>query len=374
MRPYDDDDEQFQTMVPNKKTLSDGISACSGVFFLDQISQDTREYPRLPIGRVKRRLAFQTDCRIYYCRQLLSFLVGFLSVVFMLDLVIMYAMGLRSILTLLIVIVIAIIGDSTDALWRITLMLWPLVYCGICFNRITESCTKFAMEIFKFLNARLETKISDVMRMSEQFQLNTGFKYFTHNRMEELAAIAHRLRDSDSECDFPVEDNVHSKDAYSRYFVKDKLKVSKTGQPYWHVNNLVLFIGKQDVPRIPTKLFWKICNELNAPGCPGPLRHGMRKGFKQLLYMLVFLFVVLAILNMIVEVIISSDSGQFLVTMVGGIVPYMLSEVLVPKESEVDLSSYSLQGKIEEILLDYHQKWPAYDIVGKVARDHISTP
>ncbi len=365
-------EEEFQPTTGNAKTLSQGAFTYSDMFFLGQISPNTREYPRLPTTRIRRRVAAKKQPGVLYCRRLWAFLVGFLCAVFALDLIVIYAEGLRASVACLITLLLVFLGDGNNAFWRLILLLWPAVYCKFCFNRVKESYTKLAQKIFEFLKEQLEEKISNVIRVSEELQVNTGFKYFTHKRRRELATLARQLTDSDDEED-PCFKNVDPMpDAYSMYFAKDKLKVSKTGRPYWSVNNLVLFINKQDVPRIPKELFWKICKELKAPGCPGPLRRGMLKGFRQLLYMLLFLGLVMIILNVIVQVVISSGHSQFLVTIIGGVVPYMLSEVLMPKEPEVDLGSYFLRGKMEEILLSYHDTWPAYDIVGKVGRDDIT--
>ncbi len=373
-----DDEEPWQHTGPAEMTLSRGAATCSDMFFLNEISPDTREYPRLPTRRIRQRVlraAAKTPSGVRCCRRFLTLLVGFLCVVLMLDLVLMYAEATRFFLEVTVLSLMGVIANADFALDYFMVFFWTVIYCNTCFKHVYECYAKLAEKIFGFLKGQLEDKVSDVMRVPEQFQIHTGFKYFTHHRMKELESIAHIFQESDSEDDeSTAEDRTRVKAGYARYFAKDTLSVSKVGRPYWKINNLVLFISKKDVPRIPRKLFWKICNELKAPGCPGPLRRSIARAFKQLTYMILFLLFVFIIIMSFDEIATLSDSNQLLLTVISGFLPFIIRFVLMPKEPEVDLSSYSLQGKMEEILLDYQQTWPAYDIAGRVDPDELTAP
>ena len=367
-----DEDEQFQPMTQDKMTLSNGASTCGDMFFLDEISPDTREYPRLPTRRIRRRVlkvAARTQSGLQHCRRIVTLTVGFLCVVLMLDLVLMYAEAVQFFLEVLILTLMGVIANADFALDYFMVFFWTIIYCNTCFKHVYESYAKLTGKIFDFLKGELDAKVSSAMRVPEHFQIHTGFKYFTHQRMQELDFMAHHFQESDSEDEDDHGGHTHTHDEHSRCFPKDILTVSKMGRLYWRVNNLVLFISKKDVPRIPKKLFWKICNELKAPGCPGPLRRSILQAFKQLVYMILFLLFVFIIIMSFDEVANLSDSNQLLLTVVSGFLPFIIHEVLMPKEPEVDLSNYSLQGKMEEILLNYRQAWPAYDIAGKVDPD-----
>jgi len=75
---------------------------------------------------------------------------------------------------------------------------------------------------------------------------------------------------------------------------------------HWLINDLVLFIDNEDMPRIPRKLFEDVCR-INVAGVPGPIYRGHLDAMKHFLKIVVFIFFVFVVIvsfGSIVEVII----------------------------------------------------------------------
>ena len=64
---------------------------------------------------------------------------------------------------------------------------------------------------------------------------------------------------------------------------------------HWLINDLVLFIDNEDMPRIPRKLFEDVCR-INVAGVPGPIYRGHLDAMKQFLRIVVFIFFVFIII------------------------------------------------------------------------------
>ena len=64
---------------------------------------------------------------------------------------------------------------------------------------------------------------------------------------------------------------------------------------HWLINDLVLFIDNEDMPRIPRKLFEDVCR-INVAGVPGPIYRGHINALKQFLRIVVFIFFVFVVI------------------------------------------------------------------------------
>jgi len=77
---------------------------------------------------------------------------------------------------------------------------------------------------------------------------------------------------------------------------------------HWLINDLVLFIDNEDMPRIPRKLFEDVCR-IRVAGVPGPIYHGHLNALKQffkIVVFIVFVFVVILSFGSVYKVLISS--------------------------------------------------------------------
>ena len=57
-----------------------------------------------------------------------------------------------------------------------------------------------------------------------------------------------------------------------------------------------------------------------------------------------------------------STTNQLLVTLAGGFLPFVVRFVLKPNKPEINLNTYSFEGKITEVIRSFHQTWPVYDL------------
>jgi len=64
---------------------------------------------------------------------------------------------------------------------------------------------------------------------------------------------------------------------------------------HWLINDLVLFIDNEDMPRIPRKLFEDVCR-IRVAGVPGPIFRGHMDALKQFLKIVVFIFFVFVVI------------------------------------------------------------------------------
>lgn len=64
---------------------------------------------------------------------------------------------------------------------------------------------------------------------------------------------------------------------------------------HWLINDLVLFIDNEDMPRIPRKLFDDVCR-IRVAGVPGPVYRGQLLALRQFLKIVVFIFFVFVVI------------------------------------------------------------------------------
>ncbi len=360
-----------ETTVGRRKLFS-SENTFDTVFFLDRISPDNREYPRLPVHRVRPWVLRATKrglCRLG--RHVLPHLVGVACIILMLTLFVMYAESARFFLEVVTLTLMGVIANAKYALDYFMLAFWTIIYCQTCFKILRDKYAQLAVKIFDFIKDELKEKIADVTRVPEKYQTFAAFKYFTNTKIENLQTTLEKYFDTDDERDSEVDSDVTPEPEVldpDEEPWKDKLLLDKNPGSNGYrgliaqVNNLVLFVDRKDRPRIPKKLFWELSNHLKAPGCPGPLSNSVYDALKQLLYMILFLLFVFIIIMSFDQVSDVSSSNHLLLTVASGFLPVVIRFVMMPKGARVDLSDYSLKGKIEEILLHYRQTWQVYDL------------
>jgi len=64
---------------------------------------------------------------------------------------------------------------------------------------------------------------------------------------------------------------------------------------HWLINDLVLFIDNEDMPRIPRKLFEDVCR-IRVAGVPGPIYRGHLDAMKHFLKIVIFIFFVFVVI------------------------------------------------------------------------------
>ena len=84
-----------------------------------------------------------------------------------------------------------------------------------------------------------------------------------------------------------------------------------------------------------------------------------------LLAMFLFLWFVVIIVMAFGDAYKITTSNQLLLTLAGGLLPFIFKEVLKPSNPNMDLNSYTIDGKIHEIIQEYHQTWPVAELAFK---------
>ena len=316
------------------------------VYNLDIISPDTRLYPRLPVHRLKNR--WDIVIRRQFARFVLPLFISFVTIILMLSITLMYAEALRFFMHMLLLALAGLVLNAKHVMDYFIMIFWTFIYCVQSLKTVHSKYNQMSQKLFAYLKDHLKIKVADATRVPEKFQAFTAFKYFDANR---LSAIKEGMRMymNPEDIDEDLADT------------EDRLVRNERGNLEWDVHGLVFFVDTQDLPRIPRGLFWKICDGLRAPGCPGPLHQSIAAAFKQLLYMVMFLFIIGVIIMSFHDVFDPTSNNQLLLTLAGGFLPLIIRQI-IPSSPTVDLSEYSLKGKIEEILLHYRESWPVYDV------------
>jgi uncharacterized protein YggT (Ycf19 family) len=256
----------------------------------------------------------------------------------------MYAEALRFFLHMLLLALAGLVLNAKHTMDFFILLFWTGLYCARSIQSVHSKYNQMSQKVFGFFKDHLFEKVADATRVKEEYQMFTAFKYFDVEDLQKIEKTMSMYINDEGEitaCD-----------------TKDRLvKNRRYDTVEWNVHALVLFVDKYDLARIPRRLFWRICDRLRAPGCPGPLQHSICEALKQLLYMLTFLFIIYIIIMSFNEVFDRGSNNQLLVTVAGGFLPLII-RTLIPRSPSVDLSEYSLKGKIEEILLEYRECWP----------------
>ena len=336
-----ENDTKTESADPAKQTFT-----FTTVYNLGIISPDTRLYPRLPVHRLKNRC--DVVIRRRFARVVLPLFISFVTILLMLSITLMYAEALRFFMHMLLLALAGLVLNAKHVMDYFIMIFWTFIYCVQSLKTVYSKYNQMSHKLFAYLKEHLKVKVADATRVPEKFQAFTAFKYFEADR---LSAIKDGMRM------YMNPEDIHANLADT----EDRLVRNERGNLEWNVHGLVFFVDTQDLPRIPRRLFWKICDGLRAPGCPGPLHQSIADAFKQVLYMWMFLFIIGVIIMSFHDVFDPTSNNQLLLTLAGGFLPLIIQQ-LIPSSPTVDLSEYSLKGKIEEILLNYRESWPVSDV------------
>ena len=130
---------------------------------------------------------------------------------------------------------------------------------------------------------------------------------------------------------------------------------------HWRLSDVIFFIDRNDVPRMPKALFEQVCN-IHVDGSPGPVHLSMLSSLKKFLSIVLFLAFVFVLTSSFGAIYNISSTNQMLATLVGGLIPMLMRTFMTPAEDSMELNTVSFQGKLNEILRDLEQKWPIHDL------------
>lgn len=220
-----------------------------------------------------------------------------------------------------------IIVNAGSTLRYVSMALLVLVYMHDCYNNVYESYLTFNKAV-----------IDDIM-----------------DRVEDLKTVASLPSSMQESIGFTVKP-VEAVDRIPTAFMFDKT------EPRWRIGHLLLFLDSFDTPRIPLRLFKKLC-EVRVHGAPGPVYINLLRATGKFFIIVVFLFFVMIVVMAFGNVHQISSTNQTLATLAGGFVPMLLKNILPRKSVKLNLKTLSFKGQIDEVICEFKQNWPVCDLV-----------
>ena len=131
---------------------------------------------------------------------------------------------------------------------------------------------------------------------------------------------------------------------------------------HWMINDLVLFMDSEDTPRVPVRLFNKVCS-IHVPGVPGPVYRGQIDALKQLSKVLFMVFMVVIAVMVFGEVYSISSTNQLIATVAGSFIPLLFRSFIFKQEASVEVSTLTFKCHLDELIERFHQNWPIFDLI-----------
>ena len=222
-----------------------------------------------------------------------------------------------------------IIVNASTVLKYGTLLFLVVLYSYDCYSNVNKKYLKLNKAIFSEIKYRLGKDIEQFTQLPSHIQENRGFKSAEASEQAEYESI------DDISYDIPF---------------------------HWDINDLILFIDKEDTPRIPKKLFEDVC-QINVAGAPGPVYKSLIDATRKFLIIILFLAFVFIVVLSFGESYNMSSTNQMLATMAGGFAPFMFRNVFKPGKADVETGLLSFKSKLEEIIKNFCQPWPMYEFV-----------
>src|SRR6218665_550611 len=129
---------------------------------------------------------------------------------------------------------------------------------------------------------------------------------------------------------------------------------------HWFINDLVLFIDNEDMPRIPRKLFEDVC-QIRVAGVPGPVYLGLLFALKQFLKIAIFVLFIFLVILSFGNVYGLSSTNSMIAALAGGSLPLILRTFMEPEKPDIEMGTVSFKSKLDEIIKNFAQYWPIYD-------------
>ncbi|KAK7097504.1 hypothetical protein V1264_004471 [Littorina saxatilis] len=221
-----------------------------------------------------------------------------------------------------------IIVNAGSVLKYVSMVLLVFVYMHDCYNNVYENYVTFDKTIIDEMIDRTTEDLRKIASMPSSQQANAAF----------LVKCVDELNEMQPQLNF------------------DKKEIR------WKVGQLLLFLDSHDTPRIPLRLFQKLC-EVRVHGAPGPVYINLLAATGKFMIIVVFLMFVMIVVMAFGNVMAMSSTNTTLATLAGGFVPMLLKNVLSSKGTKLSLKSISFKGQVDEIITAYKQYWPVLDLV-----------
>lgn len=225
-----------------------------------------------------------------------------------------------------------IIVNAGAVLKYVSMVLLVFVYMNDCYSNVYENYLTFNKTIMDDIIDRTTADIRKIASMPSTQQANTAFQ----------VKCIDEEKGSDPSLNF------------------DKKETR------WRLGQLLLFLDCYDTPRIPLRLFQRLC-QVQVSGAPGPVYINLLAATGKFMIIVVFLAFVMIVVMAFGNVYQMSSTNTTLATLAGGFVPMLLKNVLNSKGAKLSLKTVSFKGQIDEIIDEYKQFWPVLDL--QVERD-----
>ncbi len=360
---------------PKQTSLSDGTTSFESWLLLENISPSGSHRNPHGEGDPGKHPGDSAGCgvsRHQLSSAVFSLLVGFLCILLMLSVLLMYAEALVFLLEILILTIVGAIANASHAASYVVFAGWTAVYVLYCFSHMYRKYQRLNHTLFKYLKDKLEEQVQHSAVLRHEKRKNTAFKYFSDRDVEEHRRQVAMYIDSDDDAPASGEKRAKKKNE------KGKLASNNTNHQdtidylnnrlHWSVHSLVLFIDSRDVPRIPEALFHRAC-AVDAPGCPGPIHLSIYVTLKKLIVLLVFLVIFFFIIMIVGDLNNVTTSTELLLTVIAGSLPLFVLLLLDWKKGPTELNTFSFKGVIHQLMMDFKQTWPVYDL--SFTRDYL---
>ena len=275
------------------------------------------------------------DDEDFSCKEiLLQFLIGLMCIISLLAIIFMLSECICYLIEIGVFTLMGIIANAGKTLRYVTLILLIMLYSYDIFNNVNKQYQKLNSALFGDVKGRI-SRLSDITMLPSHLQIKQGFKSM------ELS----------QQGDYENPDQLWRKE-----------DVSKDTTPLcWNINDLILFVDNEDLPRIPRKLFDEVCN-IRVAGAPGPVYRALLRAVGQFLCIIFFLIFVFLVVMSFGDAYGVSTTNQTLATVAGGFLPYILRTFFSPKAAPLTLSTLTFKSKMDEVVKGFRQAWPIADL------------
>ena len=236
---------------------------------------------------------------------------------------------------------------------------------------IMAECIGFLVEIIVFTLMGMIVNAGSVLKYSTLLFLVIFYGYDAYNSAEKkylklnkslFSEVKGRIRDMEEVTSLPsyLQENRGFKSQEQSEQAEYEQPDDVASNTQWLINDLVLFIDNEDMPRIPTQLFEDVCN-IRVAGAPGPVYLSLLKATKSFLMICAFLCFMFLVVLSFGEVYQVSTTNQMLATLAGGLLPFILKIFIQANKPDIELGTVSFRSKLDEIIKNFFQTWPMYD-------------
>ncbi|XP_059169945.1 uncharacterized protein LOC131951625 isoform X2 [Physella acuta] len=221
-----------------------------------------------------------------------------------------------------------IIINAGNVLKYVSMVLLVFVYMNDCYSNVYENYLTFNKTIIDDIIERTTSDLRRIASMSSSEQENTAFQVTC---LDETKEKIPKLDFSNKEI-------------------------------RWKIGQLLLFLDCNDTPRIPLRLFQRLC-EVQVYGAPGPVYLSLLMATGKFMIIVVFLMFVMIVVMAFGNVYAMSSTNTTLATLAGGFVPMLLKNVLSTRGARLSLKTVSFKGQMDEIIDEFTQSWPVLDLI-----------